>query len=176
MSDDESEIERHESGDSLETPTSSPSTIADVLAETAVQSTSVETETVDATLVGVPELELEEFVYAHQLDGSHDAGERRQVALFDLKNTGDQPIRWRSARTKFIGDDEYTYRPAHVSLEPASLGPGCHTGQVEIEPGHRARMVTLVERLPPGVEITQVVQTVAWTGSGSSERLVFSLG
>jgi len=36
------------------------------------------------------------------------------------------------------------------------------------------RMVTLVEQLPAGVEITEVVHTVVFHGSGS-ERLVFSV-
>jgi hypothetical protein len=43
-----------------------------------------------------------------------------------------------------------------------------------VEPGRRARMVTLVEQLPAGVEITEVVHTVVFHGSGS-ERLVFSV-
>lgn len=149
-------------------------TLVDAVSQRAARPVSVDTGAIAATLVGVPRVELAEFVYDHQLD-SADRGERRPVALFDLENRSDQPMRWRSARTKFIGDDEYSYQPSHVSLEPSRLGPGCHTRQVEIEPGHRARMVTMVEPLPEGVEVAKVVQTVTRRGQASNERLVFAV-
>lgn len=155
-------------------PAGSRGTLADAVAGAATNPATAETESLTATLVGLPELELGEFVYPHQLSDPETA-ETRPVALFDLENRSDRPLRWRSARTKFIGDDRYTYRAAHVSLEPGSLGPGCHTRQVEIEPGHRARMVTMVERLPRDVEIVEVVQTVARRAPAENERLVFSL-
>lgn len=151
-----------------------PETLADAVADAAMRPATAETASLTARLVGIPELELGEFVYPHQLPDS-EAAETRPVALFDVENRTEQPIRWRSARTKFIGDDRYTYRPAHVSLEPGQLGPGCHTRQVEIEPGRRARMVTLVERLPRDVEIVEVVQTVPRPAPAENERLVFSV-
>lgn len=149
-------------------------TLADAIAAEATRPTTVETDSVSATLVGVPEIELREFVYAHELPDPETEA-TRPVALFDLENRTDRPVRWRSARTKFVGDDGYTYGSAHVSLEPSKLGPGCHTRQVEIEPGSRARMVTLVERLPERVDISRVVQTVARRGPVDNERLVFSV-
>lgn len=153
--------------------TGSRGTLADAVAGAATNPATAETESLTATLVGIPELELGEFVYPHQLSDP-ETEETRPVALFDLENRSDRPLRWRSARTKFVGDDRYTYRAAHVSLEPDSLGPGCHTRQVEIEPGYRARMVTMVERLPRDVEIVEVVQTVARRAPAEDERLVFS--
>jgi hypothetical protein len=168
--DSRSEDRPARSDDSADTP----ETIADAVAGAAMTPATAETDSITATLVGIPELELGEFVYPHQLPDS-EAGETRPVALFDLENRTDRPIRWRSARTKFVGDDRYTYQPAHVSLEPGQLGPGCHTRQVELEPGRRARMVTMVERLPRDVEIVEVVQTVARRAPAENERLVFSV-
>lgn len=147
--------------------------LAEAVEQAAVQPTTVERRGLTATLVGVPRVALAEFVYDHQLDRT-DEEQTRPVALFDLENTGDQPLRWRDARTSFVGSDDYTYRPAHVSLDPAQLGPGCHTRQVEIEPGRRARVVTLVEELPADVEVVEVVHTLA-AGRGDDERLVFSV-
>lgn len=147
-------------------------TLADAVAAEGRPPTSVRTDSISATLVGVPEIELKQFVYTHELPDA-ETEETRPAALFDLENRTDRPVRWRSARTKFVGDDGYTYGPAHVSLEPARLGPGCHTRQVEIEPLSKARMVTLVERLPEGVEVDRVVQTVARHGPADNERLVF---
>lgn len=151
-----------------------PETLADAVANVATRPKTVDTEAVTATLVGIPELELEEFVYAHQLPQA-ETNETRPVALFDLENNSTQPLRWRSARTKFIGSDQYTYQAAHLSLEPSQLGAGCHTRQVEIEPQSKARMVTMVERLPAGVEVSKIVQTIARRSPAENERLVFSL-
>lgn len=151
-------------------------TLTEVITAAGTDPVSVETPQLGATLVAIPEVSLEEFVYEHQIEEAHRTEPPRSIALFDLENTGSRPIRWRSARTKFIGDDGYTYRPAHLSLEPSTLGPGCHTRQVEIEPGSKARMVTLVERLPEGVSIEKVVQTVPAPGPGGNERLVFPIG
>lgn len=151
------------------------STLAEEIARsTTGQPVSAQNDAISASLVGIPRVELEKLAYDHQLDGSRDAGETRPVALFDIENTGTRPLRWNASRTRFIGDDEYTYQPAHLSLDPKRLGPGCHTRQVRIEPGTRARMVTLVEQLPAGVEIAEVVHTLASGGLGS-ERLVFSI-
>ncbi|MXR50517.1 hypothetical protein GRX03_02700 [Halovenus sp. WSH3] len=152
---------------------SGPETLADAVSRTATSPTTVESRSVSATLVGVPQIDLRDFVYAHQLDPGED--DPRQVALFDIENRTDQRLRWRSARTKFIGTDEYTYGPAQLSLEPAQLGPGCHTRQVELEPNSKARMVTLVERLPRGVEVAKVVQTIPRRGAAQNERLVFAV-
>lgn len=135
---------------------------------------TVETETLSATLAGVPRVELAEFVYDHQLDRSHE-GETHRLALFDIENTSDRPLRWQAGQTRFIGNDDYTYQPARLSLDPAKLGPGCHTRQVEISPGRRARVVTLVEQLPDGVDIVEVVHRLTSPRHGDSDRLVFSV-
>lgn len=156
------------------TATPAPTSLADVVAQTATRPTTADTRSLSATLVGVPRVDLEEFVYSHQLDPNSQEGPR-PVALFDIENRSDQRLRWRSARTKFVGSDEYTYQPAQLSLEPNQLGPGCHTRQVELEPGSKARMVTLVEQLPRGVEVAKVVQTVPRAGAAQNERLVFAV-
>jgi hypothetical protein len=45
-----------------------------------------------------------------------------------------------------------------------------------LPPGKRARVVTLVEELPHGVDVSEVVQTLsAGVGTAGNERLVFSL-
>jgi hypothetical protein len=156
-------------------PDVSAGTIAEQVAQSVTgKPVSAEGDSIAATLVGIPRIDLGEFVYEHQLDSDTDTANPRPVALFDIENTSTRPLRWNSSRTTFIGDDEYTYQPAHLSLDPSSLGPGCHTRQVQIEPGRRARMVTLVEQLPGGVEIAEVVHTLAFHGS-ESERLVFSV-
>jgi hypothetical protein len=130
------------------------------------ETVTVASDSARATLVGVPRVDIEEFVYDHQVD----SGGQQPVALFDVENTSDSPLRWQSSRTQFIGDDEYTYGPARASLDPSSLGPGCHTRQVEVQPGRKARIVTLVESLPANVEVVEVVHSL-----GSNERLVFTL-
>ncbi|WP_436902767.1 hypothetical protein [Halovenus halobia] len=155
-------------------PPAAATSLADAVAQTASRPTTVDTGSLSATLVGVPRIDLQEFVYPHQLDPDREEGPR-PVALFDIENCSDQRLRWRSARTKFIGSDEYAYQPARLSLEPDQLGPGCHTRQVELEPNSKARMVTLVEQLPQGVEVAKVVQTVPRAGAAQNERLVFAV-
>jgi len=155
-------------------PAGSADTLAAAVAQTATDPTTVETDSVSATLVGVPRIDPREFVYAHQLDPTREE-HPRPVALFDLENRTDRLLRWRSACTKFIGTDEYTYQPARLSLEPEQLGPGCHTRQVELEPGSKARMITLVEALPRGVEVAKVVQTIPRRGAAQNERLAFAV-
>jgi hypothetical protein len=151
----------------------SADSLAEAVERSAGRPSTVETRGLTATLVGVPRIDLAEFVYDHQLDPAEE-GRTRPVALFDLENTSERPLRWRDARTAFVGDDDYPYQPAHLSLDPAALGPGCHTRQVEIEPGRRARLVTLVEELPAGVEVSEVVHTHS-TRRGEDQRLVFSV-
>lgn len=150
---------------------SGSTTVAD-LAD-AGRSVTVDSESITATLVGVPRVNIHEYVYDHQLGLGHDPEETRSIAMFDLENTGRHSINWRPARTRFIGTDDYTYQPSRLSVDPSRLGPGCHTRQVEIEPDRRARVVTLVEQLPPGVDIAEVVQKV--TIFGDSQRLTFSV-
>jgi len=136
------------------------------------QSVTVETESATATLVGVPRVDIQEFVFSHRAEDDTE----RPVALFDVENKTERPLRWQSTRTQFVGTDEYTYSPARTSLDPESLGPGCHTRQVELPPGKRARVVTLVEELPRDVEIVEVIQTLSpGVGTTGTERLVFSL-
>ena len=137
------------------------------------QPVTVSTDALSATLLGVPRIAVDEFVYRHQ-QGPQTDGDTRQSALFDIENTSDRPIRWDDKKTSFIGTDGYTYRGAHLSLDPARLGPGCHTRSVEIEPGCRARVMTLVERLPEGVEVARVVHSVP-SRNHRDQRLTFDL-
>lgn len=157
--------------ESIDSPPDSSVPVAGDLSSGGSEVASVTQGEMAVTLVALPRIDVEDVVYGHQRT---EPGETRPVALFDVENRGEEPFRWRSARTKFVGSDDYTYRPAHLSLDPARLGPGCHTRQVEVEPGRRARIVTLVERLPRGVEISEVVHAVS-TGVGRSERLVFQV-
>lgn len=137
------------------------------------QSVTVSTDSLSATLLGVPQIAVDEFVYRHQLD-PHTDGDTRSSALFDIENTSSRPIRWDHKKTSFVGTDGYTYRGAHLSLDPARLGPGCHTRSVGIEPGCRARVMTLVERLPQGVEVARVVHAVP-SRRHPDQRLTFDL-
>jgi len=136
------------------------------------QPMTVSTDSLSATLLGVPQVAVDEFVYRHQ-QGQTD-GDTRQSALFDIENTSDRPLRWDHNKTSFIGTDGYTYRAAHLSLDPARLGPGCHTRSVDIEPGCRARVMTLVERLPEGVEVARIVHSVP-SRHHPDRRLTFDL-
>jgi len=155
-----------------------PAEGTDETAAAVARQVRVETGTVAATLVGIPRVDLQEVAYEHGIDRERlESGKTDQaVALFDLHNTSGVPIQWTSSRTRFIGDDGYTYRPAQLSLDPAALGPGIHTRRVEIQPDRRARMATPVERLPAGVEIVEVVQTLPIrAGSTETEQLVFTI-
>lgn len=156
-------------------PATGDSLAAEIARSVSGRPVSAASETVEATLVGIPEVDVSAFVYDHQVDDS-TADRRQPVALFDLENTGHRPVHWQPSRTKFIGTDGYTYQSAQLTLDPSSLGPGCHTRQVEIEPGRRARVVTLVERLPQGVSVAEVVHTLtSKVGGRNTERLVFAV-
>jgi len=147
-------------------------------AAVAARQVTVETDSVSATLVAIPEVDVRELAYEHRIDRSRLDGDAptQPVALFDLHNVGRFPITWRSSRTRFIGDDGYSYEPAQLSLDPGQLGPGIHTRRVEIRPDRRARVATLVERLPAGVDVAEAVQTVSVQAAGTeTEQLVFSL-
>lgn len=142
------------------------------------QQVSVETDTIAATLLDVPLVDIQEVAYDHQIDPARlEAGDTTQsVALFDLHNVGSLPVTWASSRTQFVGTDGYTYKPAQLAIDPGELGPGIHTRRVEIRPGRRARVATLVEQLPAGVEIAEVTQQVSVAAAGAdTERLVFDL-
>ncbi len=134
---------------------------------------TIETGAVRATLVGVPEVRIDDLVYGHHRRRLGDP--TRPCALFDVENTSSAPINWTTRRTKFIGTDGYTYNRAHISLDPAQLGAGCYPSQVEIEPGCRARVITPVEQLPGPVGVAKVVQTVAVRGRPTSQRLTYNL-
>lgn len=139
---------------------------------------TVETDTITATLVGLPTVDVREVAYEHRIDRDRlETGETAQaLALFDLHNTSGFPLRWTSSRTRFVGDDGYTYSPSPLSIDRSALGPGIHTGRVEIQPDRRARVATLVEQLPAGVEVVEVVQTLpVRAGDAGSERLVFAV-
>jgi len=134
---------------------------------------TIETGAVRATLVGVPHVRVADLVYAHHRRRLGDPV--RACALFDIENTGSVPINWTSRQTKFIGSDSYTYRKAHVSLDPAQLGAGCYPSQVEIEPGSRGRVITPVEQLPGPVDVAKVVQRVSFRGRLGTQRLTYTL-
>jgi len=139
---------------------------------------SVETDAIAATLVDVPLVDIREVAYEHQIAPARlEAGDTTQpIALFDLHNVGRLPVTWASSRTQFVGSDGYTYKPAQLSIDPGELGPGIHTRRVEIRPGRRARVATLVEQLPAGVEIAEVIQRVSVSAAGAdTEQLVFDL-
>lgn len=129
---------------------------------------------VRATLVGLPRVELGECVYPHEIDAD-EADATRTIALFDVENTGREILRWQTGQTTFVGTDDYTYTTSRRSLDPAQFGPGCHTRYVDIQPGKRARVVTLVEELPAGVEVAEVVHRLPANGSMASQRLVFAV-
>jgi len=149
--------------------------ITDLIQSRSGESLTVETPLLTATLVGVPHVQLAEFVYTHQRESLQAVGATRACALFDIENTSSRRLRWTSRRTAFIGSDKYTYRQAHVSLDPSKLGPGCYPTQVTIEPGCRARVITPVEQLPPAVDVAKVVHTVSAPGRRGSQQLTFSL-
>lgn len=139
---------------------------------------TVEANAVTATLVGVPLVDVRELAYTHRIDPARlEAGETTQpIALFDLHNVSGVPIQWVCSRAQFLGDDGYTYRPARLPIDPAQLGPGIHARRVDVQPDRRARVATLVEQLPAGVEVAEVVQTVSVRAGGTeTEQLTFSL-
>jgi len=129
------------------------------------RSAAIETDAVSGTVLAVPKVELGTVVYDYQLDAV-DETDRRPLVLFDLENTGEEPLRWTPGRTRFLGTDDYTYQPSKLSLDPDQFGPGCHTRSVTIEPGRRARVVTLVEELPDGVEIQGLVHRLQGSDTG----------
>lgn len=155
-------------------PSAEESSLADAVSGSLSRrdAVTVESTSTRTTLVGIPTVDVAEFVYSHHAD---ETGQR-PVALFDVENTSDRPLTWQSTRTQFVGDDAYTYQPSRLALDPSQLGPGCHTRQVEVPPGRKARVVTLVESLPRSVDIVEVVHTLpSRSGASGRERLVFSL-
>ena len=137
-------------------------------------SVTVSTESVTATLLGTPRIDLQEYVFPHQLERHRATGETRVCALFDIENTSRRPIQWGPRQTTFVGTDAYTYRQAQLSLDPSRLGPGCHSRLVEIQPGCRARVMTLVEQLPSTVEVARVIHTVG-SHHANRRRLTFDV-
>ena len=129
---------------------------AELAGQLAGRSAAIRTDGISGTILAVPNVELGAVAYDHQLDAAEEA-QQRPLILLDLENTGDEPLRWNPNRTRFLGTDDYTYQPSSLSLDPDRFGPGCHTRSVTIEPGRRARVVTLIEELPAGVEIETVV-------------------
>lgn len=163
--------ESAESGTTIE----DSATITNRILSRSGPSLTVETDMLTATLVGIPKVSILDFVYAHHRSTVVNAGATRFCAMFDVKNTSNVPIRWQSQRTKFIGDNSYTYGQSHVPLDSTTLAPGCHTKQITIEPNYRARIVTPAEQLPQGVDIKKVIHTVRSTTDEPKQRLVFTL-
>lgn len=137
------------------------------------ESLTVETGGVRATLVGVPQIRLEDLVYAHHRERLGDS--TRFCALFDVENTSNAQITWANRYTKFIGTDDYTYRQSHISLDPSQLGPGCYSSLVDIEPSCRARIITPVEQLPSGVDVSRVIHRITFRGQLADQRLTYTL-
>ena len=151
-----------------------PDSIVDAVSSSLSRASAitVETQLATVTLVGIPTVNIEDYVYSHQVETDRE----QSIALFDVENRSDRPLKWQSARTHFIGDDDYTYSSSRLSLKPDVLGPGCYTRQVEIPSGKRGRIVTLVEQLPSGVEIAEVIHTISVRGrSSGQDRFVFRL-
>ena len=157
----------------VDEPDTASGRVTDRIQSRAGDPLTIETGAVRATLVGVPRVRVDDLVYAHH---RRRLGEpNRACALFDVENTGNVPINWSSRQTKFIGTDSYTYKHAHISLDPANLGAGCYPSQVEIEPGCRARVITPVEQLPGPVDVAKVVHTVTFRGRLGTQRLTYTL-
>jgi len=155
-------------------PTEPSTSVPGRIRAEAGESLTIEAEGVTVTLVGVPKVALDDLIYAHQQSSAADRETTRYCALFDIENTGDAPLHWLSRRTTFIGSDGYTYDRAHVDLDSAELAPGCHTNHVQIEPRCRARVITPVEKLPDGVDVSAVTHTVAASGR-PNQRFRFTL-
>ncbi len=154
-------------------PETASDRVTDRIQAQAGEPLTIDTGAVRATLVGVPQVRVDDLVYAHhraRLDESV-----RACALFDIENTGRVPLNWTSRQTKFIGTDRYTYNRAHISLDPAQLGAGCFPSQVELEPGSRGRVITPVEQLPHSVDVAKVVHTVTFRGQLDTQRLTYTL-
>jgi hypothetical protein len=151
-------VDFHDSGGEPSRETTDPvgRSNAELAGQLAGRSAAIEHDSVSGTVLAVPSVELESVAYDHQLDAA-DTAQKRPLVLLDLENTGEEPLRWNPSRTRFLGTDDYTYQPSSLSLDPDRFGPGCHTRSVTIEPGRRARVVTLIEELPAGVEIEAVV-------------------
>ncbi|MFC7043938.1 hypothetical protein [Halonotius sp. GCM10025705] len=154
---------------------SGSTTVSDRIQSRSGSSIIIETGLLTVTLVGVPKVSITDLVYAHHRDVVAESEETRFCAMFDIENTSNMPIQWRSQRTTFIGTDGYTYEKAHVALDSAALAPGCHTNHVIVQPGCRARIVTPVEQLPQGIEVAKVVHTVSPRTTEPNQRLNFTL-
>ncbi len=136
-------------------------------------SLTIDTGDVKATLIGVPQVRIDDLVYTHHRRRLNSS--TRPCALFEVKNIGEVPVNWTSRQTKFIGSDGYTYKQSHISLDPSQIGPGCYSSQIEIEPGCRARIITPVEQLPPTVDVAQVIHRVGFRGQLARQRLTYTL-
>jgi len=152
----------------------SDATVTDRIRSQSGESLTIETDMLTATLVGVPKVSIADLVYNHQ-NTVAETEATRFCAMFDVENSSESPIQWRSARTTFVGSDDYTYERAHIGLDAASLAPGCHTNHVVVEPRCRARVVTPVEQLPQGVDVAKVIHTVSASATGPNQRLTFRL-
>lgn len=156
-------------------PSADEGTVTDRIEGRSGPSLTIDAHSVKATLVGVPKVSIADLVYTHHRDRVADSGGARFCAMFDVENTSENPISWRSRQTTFIGSDGYTYDQAHVAIDAAALAPGCHTNSVMIEPHCRARIVTPVEQLPEKVGIEKVIHPFSAEGNASKERLLFKL-
>jgi hypothetical protein len=149
--------------------------VSDRIQSRSGPSLTIDTNMLTVTLVGIPKISIADLVYRHHLKKISNPSASRFCAMFIVENTSNAPILWRSQRTRFIGCDGYTYDQSHISLDSRSLAPGCHTTQVKIEPNCRARVVTPVEKLPQGIDVTKVVHTVPANQDENSQRLIFTL-
>jgi len=149
-------------------------TVTDRIRSHAGSSLTIETDRLTATLVGVPTVSIADLVYSHHRDAVVETGAVRHCAMFDVENTSHERLHWLSRRTTFIGSDGYTYDRAPIALNSAEVAPGCHTNHVVIEPRCSARVLTPVEQLPKGVDVTKVTHTVVLNGA-PNQRLIYTL-
>jgi len=148
--------------------------VTDRIRSHAGSSLTIETDRLTATLVGVPTVSIADLIYTPHRDVVADTEAVRHCAMFDVENTSEERLHWLSHRTTVIGGDGYRYGQAHVALNSAELAPGCYTNHVVIEPRCSARVITPVERVPPGVDVAKVIHTVALK-QAPNQRLIYTL-
>lgn len=111
-----------------------------------------------------------------------DSGPYRYLVVFDVENTSDRLIAWETGDTKFHGTDGYTYTSSNHALNEHLLSARLNLNYAEIEAGRKAKVVTLVESMPEGVEVEEIVHTLDVFEKGKvsgwaeeEERYVFNI-
>lgn len=164
----------------LPSPTTEPATVSHATATNTPQSQpgvplTIETDLLTATLVDLSKLSIADLTHSPHRDVGANSAAIRHCATIDVENTSDVPIHWLTRQTRFIGSDDHTYGQAHLPLTSTELAPGCHTTHVVIDPRCKARVITPIEQLPQGVEVTTVAHTLTLKGHTAPRRLRFTL-